>query len=167
MMKRRLRLFGAAIFGGLLAVGCTPTSAQDGAVRAGVARNPADSEISGEIGALRIQPGDCLRGLEAGLVTSAEAVPCDSSHQYEVYHRYVFPDGDYPGDTTVSAVADEQCLGAFAPFVGLDYADSVYGYTALQPVQESWDRADDREVLCLIGRYDGSAKTGTARGTSI
>lgn len=121
----------------------------------------------GEIGAFRIQVGDCLRGIETGLVESADGVSCDSRHQYEVYHRYEFPESDYPGDSIVGTTADAQCLAAFESFVGLSYPDSIYGYTTLRPVQDSWDQVGDREVLCLIGKYDGSEKTGTARGTSI
>lgn len=162
--------FGGTIKTGLtLGVGifflsaCTPSSAQDTTVR--------DEEgvvvAEGEVGAFRIQVGDCLRGIDVGLVESADAVSCDSSHQYEVYHSYLFPDGDYPGDTVIGTTADEECLDAFEPFVGMDYATSVYGYTALQPVRESWDAVDDREVLCLIGKYDGTEKTGTARATAI
>jgi hypothetical protein len=161
--NQRLIALGFSLGAGLAAVGCTPSSAQDATVR-----DDTGSVITeGEIGAFRIQVGDCLRGIDTGLVASAEGTSCDRSHQYEVYHRYEFPEGDFPGDTIVGTTADTECLAAFEDFVGLNYADSVYGYTALQPMQDSWDRVGDREVLCLIGKYDGSDKTGTARGTSI
>ncbi len=161
--NRRLVALGFVLGAGLAGVGCTPSSAQDGTVR-----DKAGSVVSdGEIGAFRIQVGDCLRGVDAGMVATAQGTSCDRAHQYEVYHRYEFPEGDFPGDTIVGTTADTECLGAFEAFVGLNYADSIYGYTALQPMQDSWDRVGDREVLCLIGNYDGSDKTGTARGTAI
>lgn len=161
--NRRLLSLSVALGASILTAACTPSSAQDNTVR-----DKAGSVVTdGDIGAFRIEVGDCLRGIDTGYVASAEGVSCDRSHQYEVYHRYQFPEGDFPGKSIVDSTADAECLAAFEPFVGLNYADSIYGYTSLQPVQDSWDRVGDREVLCLIGRYDGSEKTGTARGTSI
>jgi len=126
----------------------------------------AGAALDTSIDVFGIEVGHCLRGIDFGLITSAQDVSCDRSHQYEVYHAYNFPDGAFPGDTIIETEADTVCIDAFEPFVGIAYADSVYGYTVIQPTQQTWDKLGDREVLCLIGMYDESEKVGTARATA-
>jgi hypothetical protein len=123
----------------------------------------------GELGAFRIRIGDCIGGDLADQVESVEGVPCDGPHQLEVYYAFNLPEGDgtFPGDLAVAEQAEEGCFNAFEPFVGLNYAESIYDFTTLTPTQGSWDGLDDREVLCMIGNYDGTQKTGTARNTGL
>lgn len=143
--------------------GCAGTSQSDASTR----DETGAIVEEGAVGAFRIEVGDCLSGVGEGLIESANGVSCNTSHQYEVYHRYVFPEGDFPGTEVIETMAERECLQAFEGFVGVAYEESVYGFTALQPIEESWNKIDDREVLCMLGNYDGTDKTGSARGSGI
>jgi hypothetical protein len=122
----------------------------------------------GELGAFRIRVGDCIGSDVGGEIESVEGVPCEGPHQLEVYFAFNLPDGDgtYPGDAAVEELANEGCYDAFQPFVGEAYESSVYGFSTLTPTMGSWDGLDDREVLCMLGNYDGTMKTGSAEGSA-
>ncbi|MDH4279326.1 MAG: septum formation family protein [Acidimicrobiia bacterium] len=119
----------------------------------------------GELGAFRIRLGDCIEGAFDGEVESVQGVPCDGPHMLEAYHAFNLPEGSYPGDLTVGELADDGCYAAFEPWVGMSYEESVYGFSSLTPTEGSWNGVDDREVLCFVGNYDDTPKTGTAYQT--
>jgi hypothetical protein len=159
------KLVGGAVAGlGVVGLGYAGIAGQDNTTR-----DESGAIISeGEVGAFRIQLGDCLNGLSGGLVESVEGVPCSEPHSEEVYHAFNLDEGDgtFPGDEVVGTAADEGCYAAFEPFVGTTFEESEYGFSSLTPSEESWDELDDREVLCLIANYDGTPKTGSAEGTA-
>ena len=155
---------GVAVAGlGLVGVGYAGVGGEDNTVR----DDGGTIVDGGEIGAFRIQVGDCLGDIASGEFESAQGLPCDQPHQYEVYFAFNMPDGDFPGDTSVATEGDERCFQQFETFVGQTYEESIYGFTSLLPTAESWDALDDREILCLIGNYDETQKTGSARGTGL
>ena len=148
----------------LLGAGCSTAATDDT-----TARDDSGTIVGeGEVGAFRLQVGDCLSGAGIGEVESVQGVPCDDEHELEVYHAFDLPEGDgsYPGATTVDDLSTNGCYDAFSAFVGLGYEESIYDFTSLQPTSASWDQLDDREVLCLIGNGDGTLKTGSARGAA-
>jgi len=155
---------GAAVAGlGLVGVGYAGLGGQDNTTR----DDAGEIVDGGEIGAFRIQVGDCLGGLDEGIFESAEGLPCTEPHQYEVYFAFNLEDGPFPGDSAVAAEADDRCYDAFTPFVGSAYEESIYGFTSLMPTEGSWEELDDREVLCIVGNYDETLKTGSARNTGV
>lgn len=155
---------GVAVAGlGLVGVGYAGLGGEDNTTR-----DEAGAIVDGgEIGAFRIQVGDCLGAIGDGEFESTQGIPCDQPHQYEVYFAFNLPDGDFPGDNAVAETGEERCYNVFFPYVGTAYEESVYGFTTLLPTEASWDQLDDREVLCLISNYDGTDKTGSAEGTEI
>lgn len=160
MISPRLILLLAVLCGGAIAVSRAPTAAEynDQAKDLDVVR--ADDGDDG------ITVGQCFVAMPPSPAADVAPVSCDRTHRYEVYYRYQFPAGDFLGETTVRSQAEQQCLAAFEPFVGLNYVDSIYAYDALAPSQEEWDRADGRAAVCLLSRFDGSERVGTARGTA-
>ncbi|MBF4618459.1 septum formation family protein [Clavibacter sp. VKM Ac-2873] len=89
-------------------------------------------------------------------VSDVSTVPCSAPHDFEVYAALTIPGGAFPGDDAVSTQADDLCGGAFGPFVGFDYQDSIYDYQGYQPTSDSWSTGD-RAVTCVIG--DPAGKT--------
>lgn len=111
--------------------------------------------------------GDCTNDPDDAAteeVQSVEAVPCDGPHDNEAYYAEDLPDGEFPGDDAVSTAADEICLTQFEPFVGLSYEESRLAFFPFRPTQESWEQADDREVLCMVYDAAGEPLVGTAAG---
>ena len=159
------KIVGGTVAGlGLVGLGFAGIAGQDNTTR----DETGAIVEGGELGAFRIRIGDCIGGEMGDLVESVEGVPCDQLHEFEVYHAFNIPEGDngYPGDASIEEQAYIGCYDAFAPFVGATYEESLYGFNTLTPTKEGWEELDDREVLCLIGFYDGSLKIGTARGTA-
>ena len=122
----------------------------------------------GEIGAFRLQLGDCFTdGASGDVIESVQGVPCSTPHNGEVYFAVILPGGDYPGELAVGDAADEACYDAFEPFTGSEYEASALGLWSMVPTRESWEQIDDHEVLCIVDNYDGTMKTGSAKNSGI
>lgn len=128
-----------------------------------------------EVSSLKIRVGDCfdhpdLAGLdlesdeEATETTSVTAIPCPEPHDFEAYHAYDLPDGDYPGLSAVEMSAGTTCFKRFKSFVGIAYPKSDLEPYFLYPTKQSWGLLDDRTITCLIGE-PGEKTTGTLGGT--
>lgn len=133
---------GVAVFGGVTAGGDDTT------------RNDQQQIIvSGGLGAFAIQSGDCLnlpgRYTE---VQSVEGVPCDQPHNAQAFAAFdiVGFGQDFPGSSAFADQVDAGCYSRFADFVGISYEQSELYYTTLEPTEESWELAGDREILCLV-----------------
>lgn len=153
------------IVGGVAGVGLLAGGAaafQDDAVRdeAGVIQE------GGEVGAFRIQVGDCLQDPGSGMIESVDAVPCSDPHALEVYDSFEVSFLEWPGEEAVSEAAGQGCYDRFFPFVGMKYEQSIYDFSSLYPTKDSFEQIDDKEVLCLMSLYEGGTKTGTARNSS-
>ena len=117
-----------------------------------------------------VQPGDCVNdgnlftSDEATTSTTVQVVPCTGSHQLEAYLAQDLPDGDFPGTDAVSTSAQDLCAAAFRDFVGTAPRRSELGIYFYVPTQQTWDRADDRAVTCMVGVPD-TETTGTLKGS--
>jgi hypothetical protein len=156
------------IIGGVAGLGLVGASYLGVAGQDDTVRDEAGNVLeAGEVGAFRIQLGDCLADDIEGDFESVTAVPCAQPHTGEVFHAFNLQLGDeFPGLAAVQNAADAGCYRAFEPFVGIDYESSVYYFGAITPTESSWDGVDDREVLCVIAGEPGTTQTGTAQGTA-
>lgn len=121
----------------------------------------------GDLSAFSIQEGDCLDDPSdlTGVVQDVAAVPCDQPHGAEVYELFDLPDGDYPPADEITTAATDGCSAAFEEAYGDEPGAESIEISYLTPTQESWDQADDREVVCIaISDFDGSGG-GAAEGT--
>ncbi|HEX8581586.1 MAG TPA: septum formation family protein [Acidimicrobiales bacterium] len=111
--------------------------------------------------------GECFeRPDDLGSIEDFDTVDCDEAHFGEVYETFDIEGDDYPGDEAVSSEAEERCLSAFEGYVGIPYAESIYGYFSIKPSEESWNEADDHEVLCVLTSLDESELTGSKKGSN-
>lgn len=106
-------------------------------------------------------PGDCIKELETGSVDELEKVDCDEAHVAEVFAVPDLEDGDFPGVDEITNLAAEACLEEFEDYIGVAYDDSEYEIFPIAPSEESWNEADDREVICLAGNPDQSELEGS------
>ncbi len=113
-----------------------------------------------------LRVGDCLNSAElATEVETVPTVPCDEPHDTEIFGSTMLPDGDFPGNDAVETAAHDYCLPEFERFIGLPYDSSEIYYQPFMPSEESWNGADDREVLCLAVDEAGGV-TGTLEGAN-
>ncbi|QBI54723.1 septum formation family protein [Streptomonospora litoralis] len=120
--------------------------------------------LQGDVFQLKV--GDCLADeLTGGEITEAATVECDRPHYGEVFASIVMEDGDYPGDAAVSGRAEEECTSEFESFVGAPLADSELEVFMLHPSERTWNRIDDREILCIVHDPAGET-TGSLSGAA-
>ncbi|MHA7190024.1 septum formation family protein [Arthrobacter sp. MDT2-16] len=149
----------AAATGALaLVAGCTafpptgPDRDADGAVTA-----------EGRTDAFSIEVGDCIDDPGTEKTSDITVLPCGEPHVFEAFARTEMPGGDYPGVPAASTAAGDFCAEEFAAYVGLEYDASVLELLYFYPVEESWNAADDREILCFVGDQGEESVTGTLR----
>lgn len=118
----------------------------------------------GEADVFALAVGDCLNDRsEPDEVTSVPIVDCSEPHDSEVFARTDTTGTDFPGAEALFAELDAFCQGdVFTQFVGIPYADSIYGTSGYIPTEGSWGTGD-RELLCTIGDPAGQT-TGTLEG---
>lgn len=158
-MSRRIVLIVLTAL--LAAAGCSSDAEKDETTR----DDSGEVVGEGDVGALSLQVGDCVSSGTVGSVTDVPVVPCDESHESEVFAVFDLPDGDYPGQTEATNTAQDECTGPrFEEYVGLSYDQSIFGVTFLIPTQQTWDQIDDREIVCLAGAATGESLTGSVQG---
>ncbi|MFI7408995.1 DUF4190 domain-containing protein [Streptomyces sp. NPDC049627] len=122
---------------------------------------------SGEGTAYALAKGDCFDspgGNLEGEAYDVEEVPCDGSHDGEVFAVVKLPGGAFPGDDEVTRTADDKCYAlsddyAMDTWALPDDADVYY----FIPSRQSW-RFGDREITCLFGSTEDNGKlTGSVR----
>ncbi len=123
--------------------------------------------VGGQLDVFSLQIGDCVFDSPESEVETLDAIACTDEHDLEVYALFDLPDGDFPGTAAVDAAAEEGCLDRFDAYVGIAYAESVYAFTYLTPLEGGWNNLDDREVVCLLGRIDGEPNIGSAANAGI
>ena len=78
----------------------------------------------------------------------------------EILSAETMTNSSYPGVTATVAQAEQSCLAAFQRISGVDFfADPTWDMTFLYPTQESWDRANDRDILCVVTPLNGQPTT--------
>lgn len=126
----------------------------------------------GSLDVFELQVGDCFMDEaetptspdDTTQVESVEAIPCEQSHNAEVFANIDLPDGDFPGDAPVTDMAETRCFDEFEPYVGMAYESSEYNFGWFVPTGESWSNGD-RTINCVLYLNDGGASTGSARGS--
>lgn len=119
-----------------------------------------------EMESWQLQLGDCFSahpGEEEGVLGTVDVVPCEQSHESEVYAAMELPAGEYPGEAEVDTRAESFCEEEFEPFVGRPFLKSTLDASTLVPTEESWTLDDDREILCIIMGPFGAEEEGSLK----
>ena len=113
-----------------------------------------------------LEVGQCFNDPEeTDEISDVAIVDCAETHNNEVYHLFDIPGDDFPGRAAISDISTEGCIDAFESFVGTSYATSDFGIFPISPTEDSWDRADDREVVCALYDLTTNESTGSARNS--
>ena len=110
--------------------------------------------------------GDCVEESElSGSVDEIATVDCDEPHYAELIAKFDLDGDDYPGDEAVGTQGLEGCTSRFEDYVGIDYPSSIYYVGPVTPTEDTWNDADDREVLCFAYQ-PGEEITGSIEGAA-
>lgn len=141
----------------LVAVGCGPERDESGAIQS-----------AGSLDAFEMRAGDCFDDSTLGSeVAEVPAVPCAQPHDNEVYATFDVPGDAFPGEDLLDELAEQGCLDRFAAAIGASYEESVLVFTTLIPSEESWNRRDDREVICVAYHMELEKLTGSVLGSGM
>jgi hypothetical protein len=145
------RVFAVAVGILLLATGCSSDS---------TTRDDAGEIVEGgEVGVFAIREGDCVNVPNGTEVTEFEGTSCDEPHDGQAYALFdVTGYDEFPGASVLTTEAETGCVSRFEGFIGIPYDDSVYYINNINPSPDSWDRGDDREIICLAVPQDGGPK---------
>jgi hypothetical protein len=116
-----------------------------------------------------LELGDCLKselGLIGDAVLEIPLVPCDLEHTHEVFFKAEHPEGPYPGSAAIELFAEQQCVGAYYDYVGVELSESVYYYTYLFPSVGTWNDDTDRQIVCFVVARD-QFLTASVQGTKL
>jgi hypothetical protein len=114
-----------------------------------------------------VKKGECFdttTGSLEGLAYDVDKVPCGGEHDGEVFAVVNVPGGDFPGDDSLTALADDKCYALESDYVMdawalPEHVDVYY----LTPTRQSW-RLGDREITCIFGNTDAKGSlTGSLR----
>lgn len=124
-------------------------------------------ERGGQMSVSDLRVGDCfdLDNPDAEQVEEVAARPCAEAHQYEMVFADAMPEGDYPTDDQFNTYVDQQCLPAFATFVGVGYDSSMLEISWFYPSTNGWSRGD-RTVQCAIYDPQQDRITGSLQGAA-
>lgn len=117
---------------------------------------------------LDLEVGQCITDQtpEGEQVSSVPVVACTESHVGEIYALPQLPDGEFPGDESVTASANELCAGPeYQNYVGVPIEQTELGVNFLVPSTDTWEQGD-REIVCIVGNADGTPGTASLRGSN-
>jgi len=97
-------------------------------------------------------------------VTKLPVVDCAEPHSHQIYAVEQVDAETYPGFEALEADAQALCLRGFEDFIGVSAFDSELFFSWLVPTLTSWDRDNDREVICVVGEGDGAPLVGSVEG---
>lgn len=121
---------------------------------------------AGEVRADRLRIGDCFDDQDDRSPDAFPVVPCEQAHDNEAFFGFIVPGDDFPGQDALVDQAAARCSDEpFTDYVGQPLRATTFGVFYVLPSQETWDRFDDRTVVCAL--YDeglepllGSARQG-------
>lgn len=97
-------------------------------------------------------------------VTNIPTIDCSKEHTHELYAVVPYDEDDvFPGLAALDTFAERVCIAAFEPYVGVSAFDSTLSFSWLVPTLASWNNDDDRDILCVVGLFDGNTLTGSVR----
>jgi Septum formation len=128
---------------------------------------PGIQGVVGEVNtAQETPPGPCYDlETEDGLLTGWNEVSCSGPRQVEVTFAAAFEEGPFPGDEYLTNTAANTCSTAFEDYVGVSPDRSRYDADWLLPTEAMW-AGGARQGICLVVAPDGSALTGTIKGSA-
>ena len=127
---------------------------------------------SGDVSAFEIRVGDCFD--DEGVfsegnseVSKVPGIPCAQPHDNEVYAVFDVSLSSFPEGDEMSNVAFDSCMERFQSFVGKDYESSTLDIATLYPSRDSWNRQNDREVVCVVFDVNAKKLVGSVKGLAI
>jgi hypothetical protein len=134
------------------------------AALAGVGLISSIAACGGQVATAEV--GECIVTDELGTegITEIPTVDCSEPHDAQVVGKFDLEDGDFPGDDAIGTAAEEGCIPEFESFVGVAATESSLEISFIHPTEETWNQADDREVLCFAVSAEDATESWEGSG---
>lgn len=109
---------------------------------------------SGKENIFEVKVGDCTKEELKEEATEITLVPCTEPHTHEAYFAADYVGDAYPGSAALEVFAEQQCVGSFADYVGVELSQSRLYFTYLYPSVTTWNSKEDRQVVCFAVARD-------------
>lgn len=168
-IARRSLAASAALALALGLGGCSTIQSIFGGSQAERDEETGQVKEEGQGSAFELNVGDCLDLPSDTEFSDVQLIPCDNPHDAEVMLNYdAAGDATFPGDTVISAEADERCAAEFQTYVGSDPQTSAYYVSYFTPLADGW-KGGDRGVTCLAIKPNAAGTdlekiTGSVKG---
>lgn len=149
-----LRLGLLAVLLGLMVSGCAAN---------GPRNTSGQVTASATTDAYSIRVGDCIGALPSESTERLTLIPCNQEHHWEAFATSNLTGTNYPGATAIAEQARRECGRVAKGFLGSSVERTKFEVTSLTPTKASWEQAQDREVMCLVGSSERTI-TGTLAG---
>lgn len=128
--------------------------------------SPSTAATGEDTDIFAIRVGDCLtQEVGSGTTSSTEIIPCSEPHSGEIYAGFDSSAPAFPGTDAMNTEAEDGCVARFTDFVGVPWQQSTLAISYFVPTNDSWDLANDREILCIIEDPTGPV-SGTLQGSN-
>jgi hypothetical protein len=94
-----------------------------------------------------LKVGDCITGIEEGVVRNIKLQPCDQPNGGKVFAVFALPAGEWPGLAAVQAAAEKGCTDRFKALK--QTPDKPSNVFFLHPIENGWTLGD-RNATCLL-----------------
>lgn len=127
----------------------------------------------GQIDAFHMRVGDCFddsrsAGIgEASEISNLPGVPCADPHDNEVFAIFDVGIASFPQGDGMADLAFDSCRERFESFVGRDYESSSLDILTLYPTRDSWNRQNDREIVCAVYDISANKLRGSTEGLAL
>jgi hypothetical protein len=112
-----------------------------------------------------VKVGDCTKEELKEEATEIALVPCTEPHTHEAYFAVDYVGDAYPGSAALEVFAEQQCVGSFADYVGVELSQSNFYFTFLYPSVTTWQSKNDRQVVCFVVSRD-EVLVASVKGTA-
>jgi hypothetical protein len=122
--------------------------------------------VRNQVSADDLVVGQCFDVPDQTEVSTVEKHECTESHDAEVFHVVEYSGSDdYPISLTFDNFVDEQCIPAFATYVGDTFEErEELGMGYFYPSNDTWDDGD-RTVTCYLGNIDETKLTKSLKNS--
>jgi len=109
--------------------------------------------------------GDCLED-PGSRVFRVSTQSCSRRHERQVFAIINDPaprSAPFPGSTPIRTLADRECSARSARFASVPNRADLRVFF-LVPSETSWEKDDNRRIICMFGNRNGSPLTGSLPG---
>lgn len=121
--------------------------------------------VRDNVSAADLKVGQCIDFPAEDEFSTVTQRDCTQAHDGEIFHIAEYTGSTYPISLSLERFVDEQCVPAFATYVGASVEDREdLGIGSIFPSRDAWDDGNHK-ITCYLAGPDESKLTKSMKGT--